>query len=114
MRNSNNKTIILLAYCNRFVFPLISFFVPIFVGCDDSARVLYLGISFFALSVYNIVGVLLKWKHIYCAHQSMSHKKMTPGNIQWDTLSFSDKYALHIVFVVFSIVAIVCYFANVP
>ena len=114
MWHSNTRKIKFLAYCNRFVFPLISYFVPIFVGGNDRTRLLYLGVSFFALSVYNIVGVLFKWKHIYCAHQSMSHKKMTPDNIQWDTLSFADKYALHIVFVVFSIVAIVCYFANIP
>ena len=42
----------------------------------------------------------------------MSRKKMTPDNIQWDTVSFADKYGMPIVFIVFSIVAIVCYFIN--
>ena len=96
MWHRNKRKIIFLAYCDQFVFPLISFFVPILV-----------------LSVYNIVGVLFKWKHIYCAHQSMSHKKMTPDNIEWDTVTFADKYGVPIVFVAFSIVAIVCYFINV-
>ena len=112
MWHSNKRKIIFLAYCNRFIFPLISFFVPVFVGGNDQIRLLYLGVSFFVLSVYNIVGVLFKWKHICCAHQSMSSKKMTPDSIQWDTVSFADKYEMPIVFIVFSIVAIVCYFIN--
>lgn len=110
MWHSNKKNIIFFAYCNRFVFPLISFFVPILVGGNDRIRLLYLGVSFFVLSVYNIVGVLFEWKHIYCAHQSMSHKKMTPDNIQWDTVSFADKYGMQIVFIAFSIILVICYF----
>ena len=113
MWHSNKRKIIFLAYCNRFVFPLSSFFVPVLVGGNDRIRLLYLGISFLVLSVYNIVGVLFKWKHIYCAHQSMSRKKMTPDNIEWDTVTFADKYGIPIVFIVFSIIAFVCYFINV-
>lgn len=107
---NNKKAIVFLAYCNRFVFPLIAFFVPILFGGNDKTSMLCLGIAFCILSTYNILGVLLKWKHIYCAYQSMSHKKMTPDNIQWDTLSFADKYGLPFVFIVASVGAIICYF----
>ena len=113
MWNSSKKKIIFLAYCNQYVFPLLCFFVPILVGDNERVRLLYLGVSFFVLSAYNIVGVLLKWKHIYCAHQNMSHRKMTPDNIQWENVSFADKYGVPILFIVFSIVATVFYFINV-
>lgn len=28
--------------------------------------------------IYNLVGYLCRWKHIYLCYQSMSHTKMTP------------------------------------
>lgn len=103
MAHSNKKAIIILAYCNRFVFPLLAFFIPVFVGSNNSTRVLYLGISLFCLAAYHVIGVLLKWKHVYCALQSMAHRKMTPDNIQWDTVGFADKFGLSIVLILFSV-----------
>ncbi len=49
---------------------------------------------------------------MYCAHQNINREKMTPDNIRWDTLSFADKYGGPILFIVFSLIAFICYFAT--
>ena len=100
------RRIIILAYCNRFVFPLAAMFVPLFI---KHAQLLGYGISLSFLALYNILGTLFRCKHVYCAHQDRAHQKMTPENIQWDRVSFSDKYGLPIVFAVLAVVCFLCF-----
>ena len=43
----------------------------------------------------------------------MSHKKMTPDNIKWDSITFADKYGTSIVFIIFSIMKLVKNFGQI-
>jgi hypothetical protein len=110
MWENDRRRIIFLAYCNRYILPLLCFFVPVFIGRDDRITLLYLGVAFFLFSLYNIVGTRLRWRHIYCAYQNGCRKKMTPEHIRWDDVSFSDKYGLPILFAVIAFAAFACYF----
>ena len=37
--------------------------------------------------IYNLVGYLCRWRHIYLCYQSMCHTKMTPSRIEWDRMT---------------------------
>ena len=117
MLKSKKKKIIFLANCNRFVFPLAAFLIPAlltrFSGRGMGIMLLYLGISLVIFSAYNIIGALLKWKHIYCALQSMTRKKMTPDNIEWYEFGFADKYGAPLIFTALYIAMLILYFCGV-
>ena len=40
--------------------------------------------------IYNLVGYLCRWRHIYLCYQSMCHTKMTPSRIEWDRMTKKD------------------------
>ena len=44
------------------------------------------GILILFFSIWNAYGYKKKWRHIYCAYQSMSHQQMTPCYIDWDNV----------------------------
>ena len=113
MSNWNKKIIIFLTYCNRYVFWVASIAIPIIIANDKHTIMLFWGFSILILSLYNIIGTLLKWKHIYCTLQNISHQEMTPDKTEWDKFSFSDKYVIHIASCFFALVIFACYFLNI-
>ena len=113
MSELNKRIIIILAYCNRFVFPIAAIVVPIIFADNSHKKFLFWGISCVILAIYNTLGALLKWKHIYCALQDMTHQLMTPDKIDWKKFSFSDKYGIAIVLSALAGVIFVLSFFNV-
>ena len=66
------------------------FFLPILVIAALFLRgrtLLVMGTGFLAFSLYTFIGYKCRWNHIYLAFQEMQKQKMTPGNIQWNTVS---------------------------
>ena len=58
MWNSERRKILILAYFDCYVFPLITVFLPLFIGTTDKSRLLYLSIFILVFSVYKIDPVV--------------------------------------------------------
>ena len=56
--------------------------------------------------IYNLVGYLCRWRHIYLCYQSMCHTKMTPSRIEWDRLAKKDAYGVPAALIIGGIVGI--------
>ena len=107
MWNSERRKILILAYFDCYVFPLITVFLPLFIGTTDKSRLLYLSIFILVFSVYKIIGFRLEWKHVYCSYQRSTRQKMTPDDIRFENLSFLEKYALFIILIVVSVISFI-------
>lgn len=46
---------------------------------------------------WSVIGARLQWKHIYCSYQLFCHRRMTPENIRFCEMTFSDMYGVYIV-----------------
>ena len=98
-RSTINRTqrrrfgIILLAYLHRYVYPLLAVVLPLLAESKMNA-VLYMGIAFILLALYDFLGFKLRWKHIFCSYQNAYHKKMTPDHINWNSIKKSDAYGI--------------------
>lgn len=110
MRRVNYRRTVFLAYFHRFS-PALSVIVFLIFFWKFQ----YQSITFYSFaaclllySVYNTVGCIKEWDHIYCSHQSTSHKRMTPYCIRFCEMTFSDKYGISIVFSVGAVVMILC------
>ena len=65
------------------------FFLPVLVIVSlflKGNTLLVMGIGFVAFALYSIIGYKCRWDHIYLAFQEMLKRRMTPNNIQWDTI----------------------------
>ena len=103
-----NKTIILLAYVNRCVFPFIIFLLPGLF--EKSYYLLVTSIGMILYGLYNYVGYKCQWKHIYCSYQYGNHQKMTPDNIKWNQVEKSDVYFIPMLSVVLASAMLLFYF----
>ena len=56
--------------------------------------------------IYNLVGYLCRWRHIYLCYQSMCHTKMTPSRIEWDRMTKKDAYGIPAAFIIGGIIGI--------
>ena len=102
-RRNNRKTIIALAYLRRDIFSTILIFS--FVVSEEH-RFLCMGIAGLLMALYDFVGYICRWKHIYCSRQRSNNRKMTPDDIDWDNLTWFDAYGIPLIFTVFGIVLI--------
>lgn len=66
-----------------------------------------IGISCVLFAVWSFAGYKLQWKHIYCSYQDASHRKMTPGSIQWHTMKKSDAYGVPLVFLILGLACLI-------
>ncbi|MBE6588149.1 MAG: hypothetical protein E7647_07020 [Ruminococcaceae bacterium] len=107
MKRKSRRAVILLAYFHRFcLFLEMPVFLLAFLkfGFEEPLPLaLSMTVPLLLYSVYNTVGCILKWDHIYCSHQSASHQRMTPHNVRWNDMTFGDKYGISIVFFVYSL-----------
>ena len=65
------------------------FFLPVLVIVALFWRgqtLLVMGTGFIAFALYTFIGYKCRWKHLYLAFQEMQRSKMTPNNIQWNTI----------------------------
>ncbi len=101
--------IIFLACWHRFIFLTLALILPFLFFGKDNVSFLLIGIFFLVYAVYNVVGYRCRWKHIYCSIQNMNHKKMTPENIVWSSVSSSDVYPISAIIGILGAVSIFVY-----
>ena len=99
--STNSKYIIILAYANRYIFPFILLII-MFFGKVKSNYVPF-SISLLVFSAYQLIGYLCRWKHIFCSFQNAYHQKMTPEQINWDSISKFDAYGCPCFFAVLGV-----------
>ena len=110
-RPARNK-IIFLAYLHRYVYPIMVIVLPMLIGMEYA--LLGIGIGFLLLALYDLVGYILRWKHIYCSHQEAHREKMTPDDIKWHTIKKSEAFGLPAIGVFMGITFINVYFICRP
>ena len=103
MKNQDPRTkrILLLAKCNRTVFPTVAVLIPLllsFVHGNKAATLFSVGGSVILYGLYQLMGYLLRWTHIYCSYQNAYHKEMTPEDVDWNEIQKSDGYGVPIIF----------------
>ena len=113
-KNSTRKTmIIVLAYTHRYLYPIFALALPltlILMGWIKELGFLLIGINLLLLAIYDIIGYLCKWKHLYCSFQNAHRQKMTPDHINWNNVKKTDAYIIPIIWGILGILMIVCYF----
>lgn len=79
----------ILAYLDRYGYPVL---ILIAGALADFYRgritmLFVLAVGILLDGIYNLVGYLCRWRHIYLCYQSMCHTKMTPSRIEWDRMT---------------------------
>lgn len=97
MKTSEYTTTLILAYADRYVYPIVILLFLI------KKRFLIAGVLSLIWAIYKLIGYKLKWKHIFCSYQNAAHQKMTPGEIDWSMVKKSDVYVIPAVFSVIGI-----------
>ena len=85
-----------LAYLDRYVYPVLILLAGLLAELfrDRNTMLCVLALGILLDGIYNLVGYLCRWKHIYLCYQSMSHTKMTPTRIEWERLAKKDAYGV--------------------
>ena len=113
MKKSHRRRIIILAYCNRYLFPCLALFVPMALvplHRSEFLLMLTLGIAELAYAAYELIGYLCRWTHIFCSYQNAYHAAMTPEDVNWGWVKRSDAYGIPAIFGGIGIIAIVAAF----
>lgn len=108
-RHSSTTGMYILAYLDRYVYPLLILLAGLVAELlrDRNTMLFVLALGILLDGIYNLVGYLCRWKHIYLCYQSMSHTKMTPTRIEWDRMAKKDAYGVPVVMIIMGIVGIV-------
>ena len=109
----NRKRIVILAYCDRYLFPCLVLFVPMgLVSIHQSGKLFALsfGGATVLFAAYQLVGYLCRWAHILCSYQIAYRKDIQPGSPDWGWIKKSDAYGIPAMFGVFGIALIVLAF----
>ncbi len=98
----------ILAYLNRYVYPLLILFAGLLTERlrDRTTMLFVMALGILLDGIYNLIGYLCRWKHIYLCYQSMCHTKMTPTRIEWDRMTKKDAYGVPVVLIIVGIVGI--------
>lgn len=86
------------------------FFLPVLVIAALFWRgqtLLVMGTGFLAFALYTFIGYKCRWKHLYLAFQEMQRSKMTPNNIQWNTIKTGTVLKFPILFGITGVVMVV-------
>ena len=97
-----------LAYLDRYGYPVL---ILIAGGLADICRgritmLFVLALGILLDGIYNLIGYLCRWKHIYLCYQSMCHTKMTPSRIEWERMEKKDAYGIPVALITLGIVGI--------
>lgn len=107
-RSSRDFTIILLAYAHRYVYPILIVALPMLYGKEN--MLLAMGIGCILFAIYDLIGYIRRWKHIYCSFQNAYHQKMTPSHIVWSKVKKTDAYGIPAIFGFLGIAMIIIHF----
>lgn len=111
-KEQEKKTIIYSYFVQYGLLSLVAIIPLLYLALSHASTVpLYtVGIGLFFYGFYLMLGVLKKWRHVYCVFQSFSRKKRTPNEIYWNTHGKTDVYGLPLIFMVLGLITIVAYF----
>ena len=82
--------LLVLAIAGKYLFPDNKY--GILIGLSA-------GIMFYGF--YLLIGILFRFRHIYCMYQLANHQKMTPNAIYWNSMKKSSLYGVPIVCFIF-------------
>ena len=107
-RSYSTTVMYLLAYLDRYVYPVLILLAGLLAELfrDRNTMLCVLALGILLDGIYNLVGYLCRWKHIYLCYQSMSHTKMTPTRIEWERLAKKDAYGVPAALIIGGIVGI--------
>lgn len=97
-KKQSSTYIIFLAYFHRY-----GWIASMALTTYFTKRICVIGISCILFSIWNFLGYMLKWKHIYCSYQNAHHMPMTPDKIRWDTVKKADIYGVSAIFMILGI-----------
>jgi len=107
-RSYSTTVMYILAYLDRYGYPVLILIAgalaDFYRGRITTLFVLAVGILLDG--IYNLVGYLCRWRHIYLCYQSMCHTKMTPSRIEWDRMTKKDAYGIPATFIIGGIIGI--------
>lgn len=95
----------LLAYVHRYGYPLMVILLPARSG---GGYCFWMGVGLLCLALYDLIGYLCRWKHLFCSYQNLYHQPMTPFDIDWDEVRKRDAYGVPAILSVIGIGAILC------
>ena len=104
-----SNRVLLLAFFLRYGLPVGVGILAVVVGRitnSGKAVVLALGVGCILMGLYELLGYLLKWKHVYCAYQNEYHQDMTPDMVNWRKVRKCDAYGVPIIFIVLGIACV--------
>lgn len=104
-----SNRVLLLAFFLRYGLSVGLGILAVIVGRitnSGQAAVLALGVGCILMGLYELLGYLLKWKHVYCAYQNAYHQDMTPDMVNWRKVRKSDAYGVPIIFIVLGIACV--------
>ena len=107
-RSYSTTVMYILAYLDRYVYPVLILLAGLLAELfrDRNTMLCVLALGILLDGIYNLVGYLCRWKHIYLCYQSMSHTKMTPTRIEWERLAKKDAYGVPAALIIGGIVGI--------
>ena len=88
-------------------FPLvvfISLILPIIITKNVKISLYAPSILILLYGLYIFLGIIKRYRFIYCFIQLEARKEMTPNEIYWNTLSKSEKYGYPIAMLVLGII----------
>ena len=99
----NAGGIIALAFFHRYGWIVV---LLLFVGSFNDYALHFLTGGCIIHSAWTFIGYKRKWKHIFCSYQDSYHRKMTPGEIDWDWVEKKDAYGIPLIFLVMGLIGI--------
>lgn len=105
---SSTTAMYILAYLDRYGYPMLILFAGLLAELfrDRNTMLFVLALGILLDGIYNLIGYLCRWKHIYLCYQSMCHTKMTPTRIEWDRMEKKDAYGVPAALMIGGIVGI--------
>ncbi|MGD9909888.1 MAG: hypothetical protein AB7U79_04685 [Candidatus Izemoplasmatales bacterium] len=113
LSKEQEKRTIIFSYLIQYgLLSLIAIIPLLYLALSHASAIpLYtLGIGLFFYGFYLMLGVLKKWRHVFCVFQSFSRKKRTPNEIYWNTLAKTDVYGIPLIFMILGFVTILAHF----
>ena len=110
--SNRNHIIVFLAYMHRYVYPIMVVVLPMLIGMEYA--LFGMGIGFLLLALYDLIGYILRWKHIYCSYQKAHRKEMTPDDIRWHTIKKSEAFGIPAISGFMGITSMIVYFICCP
>ncbi len=107
-KSKDYSFVVLLAYLHRYLFPIMCIALPLIIAETEKQTFFVIGTMAIIFALYTLIGVILKWKHIFCSFQNAYHEKMTPNRVNWERIRKIDLYGVPCIFGLLGIACVIC------